>query len=144
MAAGPDDMAVMPYTSGTTGQPKGCVHTHRSVMSTLVGGVNWFMRTQDAVFLSVLPFFHVTGMAGSMNGPIYLGATIVVLPRWDREAAATLIERHRVSVWQVDLDHDDRLPVEPAAAANTTSRAWSAFVAVARPCPRRSSPSSSR
>ncbi len=101
MAAGPDDMAVMPYTSGTTGQPKGCVHTHRSVMSTLVGGVNWFMRTQDAVFLSVLPFFHVTGMAGSMNGPIYLGATIVVLPRWDREAAATLIERHRVSVWQV-------------------------------------------
>ena len=49
LTAGPDDLCVMPYTSGTTGQPKGCMHTHRSVMSTLVGGVQWFGRTQDAV-----------------------------------------------------------------------------------------------
>ena len=101
LTAGPDDLCVMPYTSGTTGQPKGCMHTHRSTMSTLVGGVNWFGRTQDAVYLSVLPFFHVTGMSGSMNGPIYIGATIVILPRWDREAAAQCMERARVTVWQV-------------------------------------------
>src|SRR6218665_1202497 len=56
---GPDDLCVMPYTSGTTGQPKGCMHTHRSVMSTLVAGVEWFSRTQHAVYLSLLPFFHV-------------------------------------------------------------------------------------
>jgi fatty-acyl-CoA synthase len=98
--AGPDDLCVMPYTSGTTGQPKGCMHTHRSAMSTLVGGVQWFARTQDAVFLSVLPFFHVTGMAGSMNGPIYAGATVVVLTRWDRDVAAQCIQRHRVGIWQ--------------------------------------------
>jgi len=98
--AGPDDLCVMPYTSGTTGQPKGCMHTHRSAMSTLVGGVQWFGRTQDAVYLSALPFFHVTGMAGSMNGPLYAGATIVVLTRWDRDVAARCIQRHRVSVWQ--------------------------------------------
>ncbi len=101
LTAGPDDLCVMPYTSGTTGQPKGCMHTHRSVMSTLVGGVQWFSRTQDAVFLSVLPYFHVTGMAGSMNGPLFAGATLVILPRWDRDAAAQCMQRYRVTVWQV-------------------------------------------
>ncbi|WP_028998559.1 long-chain fatty acid--CoA ligase [Azohydromonas australica] len=100
MQAGPDDPAVMPYTSGTTGSPKGCVHTHRSVMSTLVGGTTWFSRTQDAVYLAALPFFHVTGLSGSMNGPLYVGATVVVLPRWDRDAAAALMQRYRVTVWQ--------------------------------------------
>ena len=98
--AGPDDLCVMPYTSGTTGQPKGCMHTHRSVMSTLVGGVQWFGRTQDAVYLSVLPFFHVTGMAGSMNGPLFAGATIVILSRWDRDVAALCIQRQRIAIWQ--------------------------------------------
>jgi fatty-acyl-CoA synthase len=101
LTAGPDDLCVMPYTSGTTGHPKGCMHTHRSTMSTLVGGVHWFGRTQDAVFLSVLPYFHVTGMAGSMNGPMYVGGTIVILPRWDRDAAAELMQRYKVTVWQV-------------------------------------------
>lgn len=100
LTAGPDDLCVMPYTSGTTGQPKGCMHTHRSTMSTLVGGVQWFNRTQDAVYLSVLPFFHVTGMSGSMNGPLFAGATIVLLSRWDRDVAAQCIQRHRVTVWQ--------------------------------------------
>ena len=97
---GPDDLCVMPYTSGTTGQPKGCMHTHRSVMSTLVGGVQWFGRTQDAVYLSVLPFFHVTGMAGSMNGPLFAGATVVILTRWDRDVAAQCIQRHGIGIWQ--------------------------------------------
>ena len=100
ITAGPDDLCVMPYTSGTTGHPKGCMHTHRSTMSTLVGGVQWFGRTQDAVYLSVLPFFHVTGMAGSMNGPLFVGATIVILTRWDRDVAALCMQRYRVSIWQ--------------------------------------------
>ncbi len=101
MQAGPDDLAVMPYTSGTTGAPKGCMHTHRSVMSTLVGGVQWFGCTQDTTYLSVLPFFHVTAMSGSMNGPVFVGATIVLLSRWDRDVAAACIERYRVTLWQV-------------------------------------------
>ncbi|HRO61387.1 MAG TPA: AMP-binding protein, partial [Burkholderiaceae bacterium] len=45
LTAGPDDLCVMPYTSGTTGKPKGCMHTHRSVMCTAVGGIHWFGRT---------------------------------------------------------------------------------------------------
>lgn len=100
LTAGPDDLCVMPYTSGTTGRPKGCAHTHRSVMSTAVGGAVWFGTTQDAVALSVLPMFHVTGMQGGMNTQLYTGATVVMLPRWDRDAAARLIERYRISVWQ--------------------------------------------
>ena len=100
ITVGPDDLCVMPYTSGTTGHPKGCMHTHRSTMSTLVGGVQWFNRTQDAVYLSVLPFFHVTGMAGGMNGPLFVGATIVILSRWDRDVAALCMQRYRVTGWQ--------------------------------------------
>ena len=98
--AGPEDLAVMPYTSGTTGQPKGCMHTHRSLMSSLVGGTQWFGRTQDAVYLSVLPYFHVTGLVGSLHGPMFVGATIVVLPRWDRDTAALCMQRYRVNTWQ--------------------------------------------
>jgi fatty-acyl-CoA synthase len=100
LTTGPDDLCAMPYTSGTTGLPKGCMHTHRSVMSTLVGGVRWFGTSQDAVCLSVLPFFHVTGLSGSLNGPLYAGATLVVLSRWDREVAAICMQRYRVTMWQ--------------------------------------------
>ena len=100
LTQGPDDLCVMPYTSGTTGHPKGCMHTHRSLMSTLVGGIQWFQRTQDSVYLSVLPFFHVTGLVGSLHGPMYAGATIVVLPRWDRDTAALCMQRYRVNTWQ--------------------------------------------
>jgi len=95
--ATPDDLCVMPYTSGTTGRPKGCVHLHRSVMHTAVANSRWHAKHADENVLSVLPFFHVTGMQNSMNMPIFLGSTMVVLPRWDREVAATLIQRYRVN-----------------------------------------------
>lgn len=100
MRAGPEDIAVMPYTSGTTGQPKGCMHTHRAVMCTAVTSAQWLGRTQDAVALSVLPLFHVTGMVGGMNALLFVGATNVLLPRWDRDAAAACIERYRITTWQ--------------------------------------------
>ena len=100
MCAGPDDLAVMPYTSGTTGQPKGCMHTHASVMCTAVTSAQWLSRTQDAVALSVLPLFHVTGMVGGMNSLLWIGATSVLLPRWDRDAAAQCIARYRITTWQ--------------------------------------------
>ncbi len=101
LTAGPDDLCVMPYTSGTTGNPKGCMHTHRGVMYSIVASMQWFGTQQDAVILSTLPFFHVTGMQGSMNGPLYTGSTMVILPRWDREAAAQAITRHRVTSVQL-------------------------------------------
>ena len=99
ITVGPDDLCVMPYTSGTTGHPKGCMHSHRTVMHTMMAGYQWFGIQQDAVYLAVLPFFHVTGMQGSMSGPLQAGATVVLLPRWDREAAAQCIARYGVTSW---------------------------------------------
>ena len=96
---GPDDLCVMPYTSGTTGMPKGCAHTHRNVMSTAVGGLQWYSTPQDSVFLAVLPYFHVTGMQSAMNSPMFSGSTIVIQPRWDREVAAQNIERYKVTAF---------------------------------------------
>ncbi len=101
LEAGPDDLCVMPYTSGTTGNPKGCMHTHASVMSTAVGGMQWFGSQQDTVALAVLPLFHVTGMQGGMNGPIFTGATVVLMARWDRDTAAECIRRYRVAAVQL-------------------------------------------
>ncbi|WP_166268821.1 long-chain fatty acid--CoA ligase [Marinobacter caseinilyticus] len=97
--AGPDDLAVFPYSSGTTGAPKGCMHVHRGVMATAVHRAFWNLSTANTVQLATLPFFHVTGMQGSMNSPIYSGSTSVIMTRWNRTTAAQLIERYRVSGW---------------------------------------------
>jgi fatty-acyl-CoA synthase len=97
----PDDLAVMPYTSGTTGHPKGCMHTHRSIMYGTVARGHWLSSSPDSVQLSVLPFFHVTGMQNSMNGTMYLGATAVLLPRWDRDVALQCIARYGVTGTQM-------------------------------------------
>lgn len=100
LLVGPDDLAVFPYSSGTTGAPKGCMHTHRSVMATCVHGVAWRSGGgSEGIILSTLPYFHVTGMQGAMNAPIYTGACIVLMTRWDRRTAATLIQRYQVTSW---------------------------------------------
>jgi fatty-acyl-CoA synthase len=77
--AGPDDLAVMPYTSGTTGKPKGCMHTHANVQATTVPYLYW-RGAQDAAV-------------------VLCAATLVILSRWDRECAAMQIERARVTNW---------------------------------------------
>jgi fatty-acyl-CoA synthase len=97
---GLDDLCVLPYSSGTTGAPKGCMHPHRSAMATLIGSVIWNPSTVDSVHLVTLPLFHVTGMQASMNGPIFAGSTMVMMTRWDRRVAAELIQRYRVTNWR--------------------------------------------
>ncbi|NMY98433.1 long-chain-fatty-acid--CoA ligase [Pseudomonas proteolytica] len=94
-----DDHCVMPYSSGTTGVPKGCLHTHGSVMATTVHRQAWTNRNCEDVVLTTLPLFHVAGMQSSMNGPIFSGACVVVMTRWNREVAAQLMQRYRVSNW---------------------------------------------
>jgi fatty-acyl-CoA synthase len=96
---GPEDLCVIPYSSGTTGRPKGCMLTHRNVMHTLITNGCWFGGSSDTSQLVVLPFFHVTSMQGGMNAPIFQGSTIVLMCRWDREVAAELIQRYRVMSW---------------------------------------------
>ena len=100
LTAGPDDLCVIPYSSGTTGNPKGCTHTHHSAMATTVYCSVWGNSQHDVVQLVSVPMFHVTGMQVCMNASIYLGATQVIMTRWDRRAAARLIERHGITSWR--------------------------------------------
>jgi fatty-acyl-CoA synthase len=97
--AGPEDLSVMPYTSGTTGKPKGCMHTHASLQATTVPYLRFRGTRENAVVLCAMPLFHVTGMQAGMNSALELGATIVLLSRWDRECAAMQIERAKVTNW---------------------------------------------
>ncbi|HEY2686773.1 MAG TPA: long-chain fatty acid--CoA ligase [Steroidobacteraceae bacterium] len=99
LTAGADDLCVMPYTSGTTGQPKGVMHSHRTVMHTTAAQMVWFAVQPEMTLLAVAPMFHVTGMQGGMNGPMYIGCTMVLLPRWDRDTAARCVDRYKVTSW---------------------------------------------
>ncbi|MCA0244008.1 MAG: long-chain fatty acid--CoA ligase [Proteobacteria bacterium] len=97
--AQPDDLCVLPYTSGTTGLPKGCMHSHRTLMPNIVGGGQWGQSGAETVALGVVPMFHITGLMYNVLGAAYGGSTTVLMPRWDRELAGRLIARHRVSHW---------------------------------------------
>jgi fatty-acyl-CoA synthase len=95
----PDEMALLPYTSGTTGLPKGCIHTHRTLMANVVGGGLWGAVSAETVSLGVVPMFHITGMMYSVLASVYSASTVLLMPRWDRELAGRLISRHRVTHW---------------------------------------------
>ncbi len=97
--AGTDDMAVMPYTSGTTGKPKGCVHTHGTLMAIVGGSAMLCDLTTADVVLAATPFFHITGMQIALNSSLYNACTVVVMTRWDREAALDLIEQLQITNW---------------------------------------------
>ncbi|MEX0604548.1 MAG: long-chain fatty acid--CoA ligase [Marinobacter sp.] len=94
-----DDLCVIAYTSGTTGKPKGCVHSHSTVMASVAASAVWRGGSPAFSSLAIAPLFHFLGMQGGMNGPIYNGSTVVIMQRWDREAALLLIERYRVNMW---------------------------------------------
>ena len=95
----PADLCVLPYTSGTTGLPKGCMHTHASIMHNAVAGQLWTGGTHENVSLVVVPMFHITGMVVGMHSGVYTGATLVLMPRWDRELAGRLISAWKVTHW---------------------------------------------
>lgn len=97
--ASPQDLAVLPYTSGTTGLPKGCMHTHASIMHNAVSTALWGSTHFENVILSVVPMFHITGMVSVMHASMYGGTTLVIMPRWDRELAGQLISKWRVTHW---------------------------------------------
>ena len=99
LEVGPADLAVLPYTSGTTGQPKGCMHPHRSLMHNAIASCVWGNATSENVTLLVVPMFHITGMVSAMHANIYTAATIVLMPRWDRELAGWLISSWKVTSW---------------------------------------------
>lgn len=94
-----DDLVMLPYTSGSTGNPKGCMHSNLSVQHALSGVYDWFGIGRDDVILAVAPMFHVVGLQAGMNTAIAQGGTLIILPRWDREVAAHAIHNFHVTAW---------------------------------------------
>ncbi len=93
------DLALLAYTSGTTGKPKGCMHRHRSLQHNVFAGLLWANLCQEDVVLGVVPMFHITGMVVVMHGTLASGACLVLMPRWQRDYAARLIAQHRITRW---------------------------------------------
>ncbi|HLR55106.1 MAG TPA: long-chain-fatty-acid--CoA ligase [Pseudogracilibacillus sp.] len=93
------DTAVIPYTSGTTGIPKGCIHTNKTIQANVFSAYFWMSLTPDSVPLTTLPLFHVTGVLHSALAPILAGSKMVLLTRWDRDYAVKAIEKFRCTDW---------------------------------------------
>src|SRR6266851_3089623 len=94
----PEDTALLQYTSGTTGTAKAAEITHRNLVANCELQ-RVYVGSHDAdVALGVLPWFHITGMEGQMNMMAYVGATLVVIGRFDLVTVLRAIERYRVTL----------------------------------------------
>ncbi|MEV0092487.1 4-coumarate--CoA ligase family protein [Streptomyces sp. NPDC050738] len=91
------DIAALPYSSGTTGTPKGVMLTHTSIATNLEQMRPLAPMNPGDRILAVLPFFHIYGLTALMNAPLRSGATVVVLPRFDLDQFLATIERHRIT-----------------------------------------------
>ncbi len=100
---GAEDTAVILYTSGTTGQPKGAELTHLNLVMNAVVSANLVhiegLAGKDQVFLAALPLFHVFGQTCVMNAMFYIGAQIVLLPRFTPEGALEVMKTHKVTTF---------------------------------------------
>lgn len=95
--AGPDSIALLPFSSGTTGLPKGVMLTHRSLV-TMVDQLNAGMQLSErSVTLAVAPFAHIMGFMVTLALPLAAGGTVVTMPRFEPEQFLDLAERHRVT-----------------------------------------------
>ncbi|MER6381517.1 4-coumarate--CoA ligase family protein [Streptomyces sp. NPDC001127] len=92
-----EDIAALPYSSGTTGVPKGVMLTHRQIATNLAQLEPAVTMAPGDRILAVLPFFHIYGLTALMNAPLRKGATVVVLPRFDLETFLAAIENHRIT-----------------------------------------------
>jgi long-chain acyl-CoA synthetase len=96
----PDDTAVILYTSGTTGKPKGAEITHFNVtMNVVASAMHSFDIGPDDVVLGCLPLFHTFGQTCCMNTAFYVGASVVLLPRFDGAQALELLVKEQCTIF---------------------------------------------
>ncbi|MCE5242263.1 MAG: long-chain fatty acid--CoA ligase [Syntrophobacteraceae bacterium] len=96
----PDDLAMLQYTGGTTGVPKGVMLLHRNLVANIVQLVSWVpeIRFGEERFLSVLPFFHIFGLTVAMNLPLYIGASNTLVPRFEIKEFLRLLQKGKPSL----------------------------------------------
>jgi long-chain acyl-CoA synthetase len=92
---GPDDVAFLTYTSGTTGPPKGAMNTHANVVFNSQAYREWMSLTPDDVVLAVAPLFHITGLIAGITVALLVPMPIVLGFRFDGPTVLDLIEKHR-------------------------------------------------
>ena len=100
-AVSPDDTALLQYTGGTTGVPKGAVLTHRNLVVNAVQSKAWLTlhNEGEVVVLGVIPFFHVYGMTIAMNLGILIGAELILLPKFHTREVLRFIEKYRPEIF---------------------------------------------
>lgn len=100
-----DDIAALNYTGGTTGMPKGCVHTQRDMVYTAAAnhGIS-VVSNQNSIYLSFFPEFWIAGENFGLIFPLFAGATLVLLARWDAVGALAAIDRYKVNVTAMPVD----------------------------------------
>ncbi|MGG0275367.1 long-chain-fatty-acid--CoA ligase [Bacillus rhizoplanae] len=96
-----EDLALLQYTGGTTGFPKGVMLTHKNLVSNTIMGMHWLYncRKGEEVILGVLPFFHVYGMTAVMNLSIMQAYKMVLVPKFDIKMMLEAIKKHRVTLF---------------------------------------------
>ncbi|GHF52698.1 long-chain acyl-CoA synthetase [Amycolatopsis bartoniae] len=94
-----DDTAVLLYTSGTTGRPKGAELTHFQLYMNCTVSGELFGYRDDDVAMGVLPLFHVFGLSSVLNISVRFGGTVVLVPRFEVAAVLDAVERHRCTIF---------------------------------------------
>ena len=113
-----DAPAALNYTGGTTGMPKGCVHTQRDMLYTSATALPIAVSIgHDDVTLCFLPLFWIAGEDMGLIFPIYAGATVVLLSRWDPEAWLLAVQLYKVSHAYLLVDNAIQVLDHPKAAA---------------------------
>jgi long-chain acyl-CoA synthetase len=94
-----DDIALMTYTSGTTGLPKGAMLSYRNAIFKSAAAADCNGLRGSDMLLAIAPLYHIAGMVVGVNVTVYTGATSVLLYRFDPVATLQAIARHRVNFW---------------------------------------------